>query len=189
MNSKETEFFWKCPGHFEDKNCNLIILDSFNRKYLKPENELKYVKKLCISYAEESKAIRWCPAPDCQYAVENPSLTTRAIKCRCSLVFCFRCGSEDHQPCDCDMAAAWESKNLLESKNTMWISLYTKNCPKCKKPIEKHQGCNHMICGHIGCKHEFCWICLDDWKTHVGSFYKCNKFDSMTEVKAMFRRL
>jgi len=29
------------------------------------------------------------------------------------------------------------------------------------------------------CKYEFCWVCMDDWKTHgttTGGFYKCNKY-------------
>jgi len=29
-------------------------------------------------------------------------------------------------------------------------------CPRCLIPIEKINGCNHMVCK---CKYEFCWIC------------------------------
>ena len=140
------------------------------------------MRKLCISYVEENKAIRWCPAPDCMYCIENPSLTTRTIRCRCSTVFCFRCGLEDHHPVNCELAANWKSKNLQESENTKWVSIYTKLCPKCKRPIEKNQGCNHMTCKHIGCNFEFCWLCLDDWKSHQGSHYKCNKYEALDEV-------
>jgi len=63
----------------------------------------------------------------------------------------------------------------------IWIYNNTKNCPKCKNPIEKNQGCNHMTCRPPGgCKFEFCWVCLGDWKTHgdeTGGYYKCNIFD------------
>lgn len=135
-----------------------------------------------MSYAQENKAIKWCPAPDCSYAVENASLFTRGIKCKCSFVFCFKCGKEDHAPCDCDMVSEWENKNTKESKNTEWINLYTKECPKCRKPIEKQQGCNHMICRHKGCNHEFCWLCLDEWSVHQGGHYKCNRYESGSEV-------
>ncbi len=183
VNLKENEFFWRCPGNTNGKNCNLIVPNAFNRKYLKGENESKYMRKLCISYVEENKAIRYCPAPDCMYCIENPSLTSRTIQCRCSNIFCFRCGREDHYPCNCEIAGNWQSKNIQESENTKWVDVYTKKCPKCRNPIEKNLGCNHMTCKHSGCNFEFCWLCLDDWKTHQGSHYKCNKFESLNEVK------
>jgi ariadne-1 len=55
----------------------------------------------------------------------------------------------------------------------------TKNCPNCKKPIEKNQGCNHMTCHKSfgGCGNEFCWICMAEWKKHGDSYYKCNFYD------------
>ena len=28
-----------------------------------------------------------------------------------------------------------------------------------------------------GCGYEFCWICLGEWKTHGGSYYKCEKYN------------
>ncbi|KAH0497125.1 hypothetical protein TgHK011_004456 [Trichoderma gracile] len=33
-----------------------------------------------------------------------------------------------------------------------------KDCPKCKTPLEKISGCNHMTC--IACKTHICWVCL-----------------------------
>jgi ariadne-1 len=54
----------------------------------------------------------------------------------------------------------------------------TKDCPRCSKPIEKNQGCNHMSCRL--CKHEFCWLCLGNWSEHgsaTGGYYQCNKYE------------
>ncbi|PMD43841.1 hypothetical protein L207DRAFT_266620 [Hyaloscypha variabilis F] len=38
----------------------------------------------------------------------------------------------------------------------------TKQCPGCRWPIEKNDGCSHMTC--IKCQAEFCWSCLSDYK-------------------------
>jgi len=38
-----------------------------------------------------------------------------------------------------------------------WTVANTKQCPKCKIPIEKNKGCNHMTCK---CGFHFCWLCL-----------------------------
>ena len=70
-------------------------------------------------------------------------------------------------------------KNSSESENINWIIANTKSCPnpKCGRPIEKNQGCNHIQCKM--CMKDFCWLCLGDWKDHnssTGGYYKCNKF-------------
>ncbi len=72
----------------------------------------------------------------------------------------------------------WMIKNSTESENMTWIMANTKCCPKCEKPIEKNQGCNHMTCSQ--CRNEFCWICMGPWSIHgekTGGYYKCNRFE------------
>jgi len=79
----------------------------------------------------------------------------------------------------------WNVKNSAESENISWIRANTKKCPKCHKPIEKSQGCNHMICSKAGgCGHEFCWLCLGDWSKHgtsTGGYYQCNIYDKQAK--------
>jgi ankyrin repeat/IBR domain-containing protein 1 len=57
----------------------------------------------------------------------------------------------------------------------LWIVKNSKPCPnvKCKAPIQKNEGCNHMKCSK--CKHEFCWVCREEWKKHnsaTGGYFK-----------------
>lgn len=77
---------------------------------------------------------------------------------------------------NCATVHKWLIKNSAESENLNWILAHTKQCPKCKRPIEKNQGCMHMTCSQ--CRHEFCWLCQGSWAEHgerTGGFYACNR--------------
>ena len=77
---------------------------------------------------------------------------------------------------DCQTVGMWLRKNSAESENANWILANTKPCPKCKRPIEKNQGCMHMVCSQ--CRSEFCWLCLGNWADHgerTGGYYSCNR--------------
>jgi len=172
----ENTFFWKCPF----QGCNMIIPDSFNLRYIDSTSLSQYHKKMATAYADTSKSLRWCPAADCEYAAEVASMAARAIECNCGWMYCFKCGLEDHRPCDCDVAKEWTKKDEGGGANAKWLLTFTKDCPKCRRAIEKNQGCNFMKCRHPGCEFEFCWLCLADWKTHNDHF-KCNKYDNLSK--------
>ena len=106
------------------------------------------------------------------------TLECQRVRCTCNNPFCFRCGSEAHDPCTCQQLQTWNLKCQDESETANWILANTKKCPECMTRIEKNQGCNHMTCKI--CKFEFCWICNGSWASHgadSGGYYKCNKFD------------
>lgn len=136
---------------------------------------------MAVAYADNSKSLRWCPAAGCEYGAEVPSMGARAIECHCGWMYCFKCGLEDHRPCECDIAIEWTKKDEGGGATAKWLLVNTKDCPKCKRPIEKNQGCNFMKCRNPGCEQEFCWLCLADWKTHNDHF-KCNKYDNLSKV-------
>ena len=142
----------------------------------------------CKSFTDDNKDVRWCPFRGCEYASNKLNYSTGSVvNCVCDYSYCFKCGQEQHRPADCDMFKQWEMKNSSESENINWILANCKNCPnpKCGRPIEKNQGCNHIQCKM--CMKDFCWLCLGDWKDHnssTGGYYKCNKFvEDKTENK------
>lgn len=53
------------------------------------------------------------------------------------------------------------------------VSTMTKKCPKCKAPIERNDGCNHMTCQI--CKYQFCYVCEEPWSTHK-DYFVCPKY-------------
>jgi len=61
-------------------------------KYLDKENIPKYDKKIAMAYADESKSMKWCPAPNCDYGCEVESISATTVKCPCGWVYCFKCG-------------------------------------------------------------------------------------------------
>lgn len=156
----------------------------------------KYLRYLLRSYVEDSyrkRKIKWCPAPDCNYAVDFVGFAAAAtasgsgnydVYCRCSYGFCWNCNEETHRPVDCETAARWILKNKDESQSDNWILVNTKPCPECRRPIEKSLGCNHMTCSQP-CRYEFCWTCLGKWSkksTHICTPQKTDETESKKET-------
>ena len=54
------------------------------------------------SYVEDSKRLTWCPAPNCQHAVECEKDISADepldVLCKCGSSFCFTCKEEAHRP-------------------------------------------------------------------------------------------
>lgn len=86
-------------------------------------------------------------------------------------------------PANCKQVQEWRERETSESENIKWLIANTKQCPKCRRPIEKNGGCMHMTCRKEsgGCGYEFCWLCRGDWKEHgtaTGGYYSCNKYNA-----------
>lgn len=156
------------------------------------------------AFVDTCTSVRWCPRQGCGNAVEwklsetadlprKPSSQKchhRSVQCLCGFEFCFDCGNAAHAPATCEQVEAWH-RALLEAEEAgdvqaaprqeqeqvmakKWILNHARPCPKCKVPIEKMQGCNHMKC--TSCQYEFCWACLGSWAEHgaeTGGFFRC----------------
>jgi ariadne-1 len=164
-----------CPQH----KCGEIIPARVFARFLDAPTMSRYRQYAMTSFVQGvSNNLNWCPAPACPRAIECPSAGgAQDVTCACGNRFCFGCERVAHRPVPCDLVEQWQAKNASESENANWIMANTKVCPVCKVPIEKNQGCNHMVCRM--CKHEWCWLCKGAWSEHgsaTGGFYNCNKF-------------
>eukprot|EP00245_Coleochaete_scutata_P005603 TRINITY_DN19268_c0_g1_i1.p1 TRINITY_DN19268_c0_g1~~TRINITY_DN19268_c0_g1_i1.p1 ORF type:complete len:588 (-),score=91.66 TRINITY_DN19268_c0_g1_i1:664-2427(-) len=162
--------------------CNAAVGEDMVLGLASEEHRMKYLRYLLRSYVEDSRKTKWCPGPGCEYAVElDVSFSSSYdIVCKCGYNFCWHCLADAHRPVDCQTVTEWMQKNSTEAENTNWILANSKPCPKCKRPIEKNQGCMHMSCSPP-CKFEFCWLCLGAWSEHgerTGGFYACNRYET-----------
>ena len=184
----------KCPSF----RCPFVVAPSLISHLLNDseEDRLVYAKYLDWrrnAFVSANASIRWCPNPTgCGLAVRGPPAGGLRTQCRCEYVFCWECGKEAHAPVSCAFADKWTVKNSSESENVNWIVANTKPCPRCHRPIEKNQGCNHMTCSlrSGGCGTEFCWMCLQKWSSHGSGtgYYSCNLYDSKKGTVAEMER-
>lgn len=167
----------RCP----DPSCSAAVDEDMVLSLVSDEDRAKYRRYLLRSYVEDNRKTKWCPAPGCEYGVDFVmGSSPYDVKCKCAYNFCWNCCEEAHRPVDCDTVERWILKNSAESENMNWILANSKPCPKCKRPIEKNQGCMHITCTPP-CKFEFCWLCLGAWSEHgerTGGFYACNRYET-----------
>ncbi|KAK4999121.1 hypothetical protein LTR66_001797 [Elasticomyces elasticus] len=167
----------KCPGDSCDKIVDSKTLDLLVTADLRD----RYHELLMRTYVDDKENLKWCPAPNCIYAVDCPvkardlGKIVPTVKCECGYQFCFGCALSDHQPAACSLVKKWMKKCEDDSETANWISANTKECPKCVSTIEKNGGCNHMTCRK--CRHEFCWMCMGVWSEHGTSWYNCNRYE------------
>ncbi|EOA25192.1 hypothetical protein CARUB_v10018509mg [Capsella rubella] len=176
----------KCMAH----KCNAICDEDVVRRLVSPELAKKFERFLIESYVEDNRMVKWCPStPHCGNAIRKIKDDDGEVECLCGLQFCFSCLSESHSPCSCLMWKLWTKKCADESETVNWITVNTKLCPKCTKPISKSEGCNLMTCK---CGQHFCWLCGEatgvshTWTTidgHSCGRYKDDKVRQMERAK------
>ncbi|KAJ7945984.1 RBR-type E3 ubiquitin transferase [Quillaja saponaria] len=146
----------RCMAH----KCNAICDEAIVRKLVskkKPNMAEKFDRFLLESYIDDNKRVQWCPStPHCGNAIRVEDDDLCEVECSCGLQFCFSCLSQAHSPCSCLMWELWAKKCKDESETVNWMTVHTKPCPKCHKPVEKNGGCNLVSCI---CGQSFCWLC------------------------------
>ncbi|PIN12373.1 putative E3 ubiquitin ligase [Handroanthus impetiginosus] len=175
----------RCMAH----KCNSICDEAIIRKLVRlrnPDLAEKFDRFLLESYIEDNKMVKWCPSvPHCGSAIRVENDEFCEVECSCGLQFCFSCLSEAHSPCSCLMWELWRKKCRDESETVNWITVHTKPCPKCLKPVEKNGGCNLVSCL---CGQAFCWLCggatgRDHTWSHIVN-HSCGRYKEESEKKA-----
>ncbi|XP_068603150.1 E3 ubiquitin-protein ligase RNF19B [Brachionichthys hirsutus] len=116
---------------------------------------------------------RWCPAPDCGFAViASGCASCPRLVCRregCGAEFCYHCKQAWHPNQTCDSARQQRAQSLHthsshspSSTQEQGAADDIKPCPRCGAYIIKMNdgSCNHMTCAVCGC--EFCWLCMKE---------------------------
>nr|XP_033812461.1 E3 ubiquitin-protein ligase RNF19B isoform X1 [Geotrypetes seraphini] len=153
----------ECPERLSPQHIGLILQD--------PPLMLKYEEFMLRRCLAADPDCRWCPAPDCGYAViaygcaSCPKLTCERDGCQTE--FCYHCKQLWHPNQTCDMARQQRAQTLqVRSKHTSGQDSGSaddiKPCPRCSAYIIKMNdgSCNHMTCAVCGC--EFCWLCMKE---------------------------
>ncbi|KAF1809416.1 hypothetical protein P152DRAFT_452093 [Eremomyces bilateralis CBS 781.70] len=174
----------KCPGD----GCNRIVDSKSVDLLVSTDLKDRYQTLLIRTYVDDKENLKWCPAPNCEYAIDcgvkprELATVVPTVRCKCSHDWCFGCTLNDHQPAPCRLVRKWLKKCEDDSETANWISAHTKECPKCQSTIEKNGGCNHMTCRK--CRHEFCWMCMGHWQEHGNSWYNCNRYEEKSGSEA-----
>ncbi|GFO44886.1 E3 ubiquitin-protein ligase rnf19a-like [Plakobranchus ocellatus] len=121
---------------------------------------------------------RWCPAPDCGYAVIATGCAgCPKLQCErpgCGTYFCYHCKQHWHPNQTCDAARAERLPGAVRSASLTYSQESSgasgaqggkdviKSCPRCSALIVKMDdlSCNHMVCAVCGAN--FCWLCLKE---------------------------
>mmetsp|Transcript_6587 Transcript_6587/g.19957 ORF Transcript_6587/g.19957 Transcript_6587/m.19957 type:complete len:480 (-) Transcript_6587:254-1693(-) len=135
----------------------------------------KFEQYLIIAALQTDPDLRFCPTPDCGFAVighpKEPVITCET----CEKQFCFKCSNH------------WEPGHVC--KLLIADGLAVKECPRCRSLIEKVQDgtCNHMVCSNCHC--DFCWLCGEEvyefkhyWTPSGCTYYGKKKWNRTTKA-------
>lgn len=154
----------ECAEKFHPNDIKDIIQDNV----LMSKYEDFMVRRILVSDPDA----RWCPAPDCGYAViATECAGCPKLRCErpgCNTNFCYHCKQYWHPNKTCD--AARTERILTDARNGSITYSYDtdsqkdviKLCPRCSAFIMKMNdgSCNHITC--LVCGAEFCWLCMKE---------------------------
>ncbi|PPJ53071.1 hypothetical protein CBER1_11951 [Cercospora berteroae] len=106
--------------------------------------------------ARRPQELRYCPTPDCGFIYRTTEVPTLQNCLKCLEPVCTACHGQ-HGAISCAEYAEISSGGY-EAFEKFKKEMNIKDCPRCKTPMEKTYGCNHMTC--LGCRAHICWVCM-----------------------------
>ena len=176
----------RCPLCINDNRHEInfkIILDCL---LLNDKNDLalKLENRSLNHYAlNNTDEVTFCPTPGCSYICFFDKDEFH-LKCPlCKKEYCLKCQTEWHQYSTCQEYQAEKKEKENDVKFDEYIKGSNfKQCPNCKRWIEKTTGCNHMVCL---CGNNFCYgcgknvcTCFDQFEEDEESFYTNNSYNN-----------
>ncbi|KAG1744200.1 hypothetical protein EDB19DRAFT_529744 [Suillus lakei] len=143
-----------CLG--DDASCTERISVTLAKKILSGEDFASLCDASFWSYVHaRTDEFHHCPTPDCAQVYRAVPGGGVILQCPSCLVrICSGCHAGAHDGFTCEERDRAEDKLYHE-----WAANHdVKNCPGCKTPIERSEGCNHMTCAR--CQTHICWECL-----------------------------
>ncbi|KAF9456875.1 hypothetical protein BDZ94DRAFT_1117827, partial [Collybia nuda] len=150
MSSIDNKYFpLTCLG--DDAKCGEHIPLSIAREIL-PVRDLDAIVHAAFSSHVQTRPeeFHYCPSPDCPQIYRTATGGT-VLQCpSCLLRICPCCHVEAHDGFGCP------DPDGGDNRFREWMKEHdAKNCPGCKIPIERAEGCNHVTCTQ--CQTHICW--------------------------------
>ncbi|KAN0028140.1 hypothetical protein ACTFIV_009972 [Dictyostelium citrinum] len=166
-----------CPSH----NClNKCIDEVTIETLLEPKMLSLFLKNFVKDTLFVTPNNHQCPFNNCNRLVLGLKGTHRYvpyISCSDHQPFCLFCKKNGyHWPLACSQSK-YDDHDLFSYR---WIIENTTICSKCKYPVERNNGCNHMTC--IRCHHQFCYACGADYPHTSG----CNSINIRERKISLF---
>ena len=175
----------KCP----QKDCTCIVYEKLYFKFFNDKNiQEKINKAIYKTFIIRNPDIKQCPNEYCHLYIKSKLHYAREINCLCGTSYCFKCSTESHSPCPCEMNQKWiELKKDFyfissndEEKSNKLMEANTKECLNCHQKIEENEGCNYMLCDKKvgGCGYAFCYECETELSEDFNNHFFYNKYNS-----------
>lgn len=152
-----------CPEYECDKRVDRGTMLSL----LDLNHVLLYLRRRHDIDVELMNVAKWCPNSSCGRVVKVNSEGVIVASCTCGKKACFVCQTDVHWPAECSVAHNYRRKlrengddKISPVVTTEPFTVNGRNCPFCKRFVEKNGGCPFMTCI---CKHNFCWGCGKQW--------------------------
>ncbi|CAD8123702.1 unnamed protein product [Paramecium sonneborni] len=168
--SKDKFLIVKCLQN----SCKYRLPFSMIKKY---SNLQEFENLLSRRFVDSSRNLAYCTGVNCDKILKLTCKSIKEVTCICDNKFCFNCKEDLHPPCPCDLVQKWLKEIKQDEANIKWILINTKQCPFCKRQVERSEGCNFMVCKPPGgCSQSFCYVCQQPWEPDHKDHFKCNKY-------------